>query len=156
MKAPESSLPIITIAPYLPSDSIAPPGKTSTPCREPVTREQVARAVHLACRDVGFFYLDVESFIRLDEMREVLDLGRDFFSLPGGDKEEIGLEKSDGIRGTFTGTTRLLSAVPSTTTKVARSVTDAYTCRISEAQPECNAGQGRSSRRHRFLRLKPL
>jgi isopenicillin N synthase-like dioxygenase len=89
-------LPIIDITPYLPTslertDSDVPATAAA--------RLAVARALHSACRDVGFFYLDVSSFLSREEMDEVLQVGREFFARPQDEKEMIRLENSDGVRG---------------------------------------------------------
>lgn len=86
-------LPIIDITPYLPFsiDSNAPATAAA--------RLAVANALHTACRDVGFFYLDVSSFLSREEMDEVLLVGREFFARPQDEKEMIRLENSDGVRG---------------------------------------------------------
>ncbi|KAK8853058.1 hypothetical protein IAR55_003759 [Kwoniella newhampshirensis] len=85
------SLPIIDPTPYLPAIPSSP-----TLAEE---RARTAKALHEACRDVGFFYLRVDSFLSKDEMDEVLDLGREFFGRSKEEKEMIGLDKSDGVRG---------------------------------------------------------
>ena len=81
-------LPIIDIAPYLSSRN------------DSASRKKVAESIHIACRDVGFFYLDVSSYISQEEMNEILDLGRDFFHRPQEEKDAIGLKHGDGCRGT--------------------------------------------------------
>lgn len=81
------SLPVIDITPYL-SDS----GNKEE-------RAAVAKALNQACRDVGFFYLRITSFLSDDELKEVLALGHEFFQRPHEEKLKIRLEVGDGIRG---------------------------------------------------------
>ncbi|WVW85965.1 hypothetical protein I302_108003 [Kwoniella bestiolae CBS 10118] len=93
------NLPIIDPLPYLPASSLLPhiPSLSSTELQ--ARREETAQKIHKACRDIGFFYLKVDSYLSKEEMKEVLELGREFFHRPDGEKESIGLEKSDGVRG---------------------------------------------------------
>jgi isopenicillin N synthase-like dioxygenase len=81
-------LPIINVKPYL--------NLTSADADQ---RQRVASAIHVACRDVGFFYLDVSDLLSQAEMDEVLQVGREFFARPQEEKESIGLAHSDGVRG---------------------------------------------------------
>ena len=71
-----SSLPIINIAPYL-----DPHNK--------VGRVSVAAALHAACLEYGFFYLDLTSYVDPSEPEELTRLARQFFSLPQEEKEKI-------------------------------------------------------------------
>jgi isopenicillin N synthase-like dioxygenase len=89
-------LPIIDITPYLPSSLDSTDRDASDTA---AARLAVAHALHSACRDVGFFYLDVSSFLSREEMDEVLQVGREFFARPQEEKERIRLENSDGVRG---------------------------------------------------------
>ncbi len=85
-----TDLPIISIQPYLPS---------LAHLHNQEDRLQSAEAIHKACREVGFFFLDVQGFLEKDEMDEVLNLGREFFDSSQKEKDRIGLEMSDGVRG---------------------------------------------------------
>ena len=81
------SLPIVDITPYLSSSS------SST------KRAVVAQSLHLACRDVGFFYLRTDSLLSTKECTEILKVGHEFFECPQSEKDRIGLESSDLCRG---------------------------------------------------------
>ncbi|TFK52566.1 Clavaminate synthase-like protein [Heliocybe sulcata] len=83
-----SSLPIISLEPYLHPKEHNGKGRIST-----------SAALHAACLDYGFFYLDVSTFIDFDEPRELMRLAREFFALPQEEKNKIGLSKQDGARG---------------------------------------------------------
>ncbi|KDQ62432.1 hypothetical protein JAAARDRAFT_122490 [Jaapia argillacea MUCL 33604] len=81
-----TSLPIISIAPYLhPHDG---KGRLST-----------AAAIHAACLDYGFFYLDISCFIDPSEPEELTRLAREFFTLPQAEKDKISLRNEDNARG---------------------------------------------------------
>ncbi len=82
-----SSLPIINIAPYLTHDHKG--GRLS-----------VASALHAACLEYGFFYLDLTSFVDPSEPEELTTLARQFFALPQEEKEKIALRNGDHARGT--------------------------------------------------------
>jgi isopenicillin N synthase-like dioxygenase len=85
------TLPVISISPYLPSRR----NEFSE-----ADRQEVARSLHRACRDVGFFYLRVDDYLTDSERQTVLDLGREFFLQSSEeDKAKIGLDRSDGVRG---------------------------------------------------------
>jgi isopenicillin N synthase-like dioxygenase len=81
-------LPVINIAPWLPS---------STPTD--AEKQAVADALHAACRDFGFFYLNLTGFATEAEMDRLTDLGSKFFHLPQHCKDAIGLAHGDGARG---------------------------------------------------------
>jgi hypothetical protein len=81
-----ASLPIINIAPWLGNHDGH--GRLST-----------SAALHAACLEYGFFYLDVSEFIDPSEPEELTQLARDFFALPQEEKNKIGLSKQDGARG---------------------------------------------------------
>lgn len=81
-----SSLPIIDISPYLSKTDTA--GRLST-----------SAAIHAACLEYGFFYLDISKFIDPSEPEELIKLAREFFALPQEEKEKIGLANQDYARG---------------------------------------------------------
>jgi isopenicillin N synthase-like dioxygenase len=81
-----STLPIIDIAPWV--DGHDPKGRLST-----------AAAIHAACLEFGFFYLDVSSFVAPEEPKELSRLARDFFGLPQEEKDKISLSNQDHARG---------------------------------------------------------
>ncbi|KAL7415466.1 Clavaminate synthase-like protein [Mrakia frigida] len=86
------ALPVIDISPYLPSNSNPPNDEA---------RKSTSAALHIALRDVGFFYLDVSSYLTEEERRDVLAMGRSFFAEPKEDKELISIDgiNGDGARG---------------------------------------------------------
>lgn len=81
-----SSLPVVHIAPYL-TDSDGH-GRLST-----------SAALHAACREFGFFYLDLTGFATPEEMEELGRLAREFFALPSEEKNRIHLGLQDNARG---------------------------------------------------------
>jgi isopenicillin N synthase-like dioxygenase len=80
------SLPVIHIAPYL-TDS-GGHGRLST-----------SAALHAACREFGFFYLDLTGFVTPEETEELATLAREFFALPSEEKNKIHLGLQDNARG---------------------------------------------------------
>jgi isopenicillin N synthase-like dioxygenase len=81
-----STLPVINIAPWIEGHDHH--GRLST-----------AAAIHAACLEFGFFYLDVSSYIPPEEPEELSRLAREFFSLPQGEKDKISLSNQDHARG---------------------------------------------------------
>lgn len=81
------SLPIIDISPWL--DGQDAHGRLS-----------VAAALHSACLEYGFFYLDISKFADPSEPEELTSLAREFFALPQDEKDKIALKNQDGARGT--------------------------------------------------------
>lgn len=55
--------------------------------------------MHAACRDHGFFYLDISSLASTEEMDELLRLAREFFALPTEEKVKISIRNEDQARG---------------------------------------------------------
>ncbi|KAH7083475.1 hypothetical protein BKA63DRAFT_503077 [Paraphoma chrysanthemicola] len=90
--AQTEGLPIIDISAFLDPDS------------SPSARQTTAQAINAACVNYGFFYLTGHG-IPLDMLDEVIDLAREFFSLPIEEKNKIkrydagGPEGGDGARG---------------------------------------------------------
>ena len=84
-----STLPIISITPYLPS----------APAVSAAERAHTAAALHAACRDYGFFYLDISDYASPAETDELAALGRAFFALDEDTKAEIGIWNEDYARG---------------------------------------------------------
>jgi isopenicillin N synthase-like dioxygenase len=82
-----SNLPTISIAPYV--------SKTSTQ----EERLAVSKALHEACRDFGFFYLDATSFVSIEERNELVRLAREFFALSQEEKDKISIANEDLARG---------------------------------------------------------
>ncbi|KIY67560.1 Clavaminate synthase-like protein [Cylindrobasidium torrendii FP15055 ss-10] len=81
-------LPIIDISPYLSNapDSVA-------------RRKDVANALHSACTDFGFFYLNLAGFIDPSTPDGLAALAREFFHLPQEEKDKISLSNQDYARG---------------------------------------------------------
>ncbi|KIK69530.1 hypothetical protein GYMLUDRAFT_33903 [Collybiopsis luxurians FD-317 M1] len=83
------SLPIINITPYL---------LQSSPEVE-ARRASVSSAIHSACRDFGFFYLDISAIADPREAEELTELAREFFKLPQEEKDKLALNNQDHARG---------------------------------------------------------
>ena len=81
-----AALPIISVEPFLHPDGH--PGKRSA-----------AAALHAACSQYGFFYLDISSYVDKSEPEELTRLAREFFSLPQDEKNKIALSNEDNARG---------------------------------------------------------
>ncbi|KAH9049912.1 Clavaminate synthase-like protein [Lactarius hengduanensis] len=81
-----STLPIINIAPWIEG-------------HDHRGRLSAAAAIHAACLDYGFFYLDVSSYVDPREPEELARLAHDFFGLPTEEKENISISKQDHARG---------------------------------------------------------
>jgi len=81
-----STLPIIRIAPWIEGHDHK--GRLST-----------AAAIHAACLEFGFFYLDVSSYVDPREAEELSRLAREFFSLPTEEKDKISRSNQDDARG---------------------------------------------------------
>lgn len=82
-----AALPVINIAPWL-DTSDGGHGRLSA-----------AAALHAACLEYGFFYLDISSFVHPTEPEELTRLAREFFERPQAEKDAIGLRHQDGARG---------------------------------------------------------
>ncbi|CDO71441.1 hypothetical protein BN946_scf184909.g35 [Trametes cinnabarina] len=80
-----SALPVISIEPFLHPDGH---GRLST-----------AAALHSACSEYGFFYLDISSYIDPAEPEELTRLAREFFALPQDEKDRISIAHEDSARG---------------------------------------------------------
>jgi len=81
-----ASLPVIRIAPYLTEKQGH--GRLST-----------SAALHAACKEFGFFYLDLTGFATPEETAELGRLAREFFALPTEEKKKIHLGLQDNARG---------------------------------------------------------
>ncbi|OSD07250.1 Clavaminate synthase-like protein [Trametes coccinea BRFM310] len=80
-----ASLPIISIEPFLHPEG---PGRLSA-----------AAALHAACSEYGFFYLDISSYVDPSEPEELTKLAREFFTLPQEEKDKISISNEDNARG---------------------------------------------------------
>ncbi len=85
-----SSLPIINISPYL----------TSGDHHDKAGRLSTSAALHAACLEYGFFYLDISKYVDPSEPAELTRIAREFFSLPEEEKNKIALMNEDHARGT--------------------------------------------------------
>jgi len=90
------SLPVIHLAPYLAGDGH---GRLST-----------SAALHAACKEFGFFYLDLVGFATPEEAEELGTLAREFFALPSEVKNQIHLGLQDNARGASKFGIRVLTA----------------------------------------------
>lgn len=84
-----STLPIIDIASWVNGHDHMNSDRLST-----------AAAIHNACLEYGFFYLDITSFVAPEEPEELSRLAHEFFGLPQEEKDKISLDKQDRARGT--------------------------------------------------------
>lgn len=80
------TLPIINIAPYLNANDTE--GRKST-----------VAALHAACVEYGFFYLDLSSYVDPAEPEDLTTLAREFFALPQEEKDKLSLKNEDHARG---------------------------------------------------------
>ncbi|KAF9242601.1 hypothetical protein BU15DRAFT_43907 [Melanogaster broomeanus] len=85
---PAFQLPIINITPCLDVHSA-----------NSAEREAVSKALHSACVEYGFFYLDISQYVELTEAEELTQLAREFFALPQAEKDKISLKHQDYARG---------------------------------------------------------
>jgi isopenicillin N synthase-like dioxygenase len=83
-----SSLPIIDISSFLDNET-----------QNADKRASVAAALHSACIEYGFFYLNIKAFVDLSEPEERTRLAREFFALPQTEKDKLSLMNEDGARG---------------------------------------------------------
>ena len=82
-------LPIINLAPYWNGRSA-----------NETERQVVSKALHSACVEYGFFYLDISHYVDPAETEELIRLAREFFGLPQAEKDKIALSHQDFARGT--------------------------------------------------------
>jgi isopenicillin N synthase-like dioxygenase len=92
MDNPEFTLPIISIAPYLSSVCDA---------ANSMLRQETSTALHNACMNYGFFYLDISCYVDASETDELVRLAREFFALPQAEKDLLSLKNEDYARGRF-------------------------------------------------------
>lgn len=83
-----ATLPVISISPYVRKEKSTDQERLAT-----------AEALHNACRDFGFFYLDISSFANDAEMETLMGLARQFFALPQERKDLISIRNEDNVRG---------------------------------------------------------
>ncbi|EEB94511.1 hypothetical protein MPER_06662 [Moniliophthora perniciosa FA553] len=83
-------LPIINITPYLLDDQFLGTAER---------RAATSAAIHEACVNFGFFYLDISAFADPRDTEELASLAREFFSLPQEEKDKLALSNQDHARG---------------------------------------------------------
>lgn len=88
-KLPSLELPIIDVAPFLNAD----PARASD-------RAEASSALHKACVEYGFFYLNIDAYVDRAETEDLVRLGKEFFSLPQAQKDALALKNEDNARGT--------------------------------------------------------
>jgi len=88
MASSTSTLPIIDIAPFLDRNDDRTELRAST-----------SAALHAACVNYGFFYLDISSYVYPAEPEQLVELAQEFFSLPQGEKDKLALKNEDNARG---------------------------------------------------------
>ncbi|KAG6910675.1 hypothetical protein DXG01_008719 [Tephrocybe rancida] len=87
--ATPNALPIVNIAPFLNQDG---PDNVEL-------RASTAAALHKACVEYGFFYLDLSAYVDPAVPARLAELGKEFFHLPQEQKDIIALKNQDGARG---------------------------------------------------------
>ncbi|CAE6383943.1 unnamed protein product [Rhizoctonia solani] len=83
------TLPIIDVSSYVPNH----------PNNTPELRQQTAKALHAACRDFGFFYLNIASLVEEAQTNEIAELGHQFFKLKQDVKDTLHIQNQDLARG---------------------------------------------------------
>jgi isopenicillin N synthase-like dioxygenase len=84
------SLPIINIVPFLNNQP-----------KDAVLQEKTAAALHKACIEYGFFYLDISAYVDASVPETLVDLAREFFALPQEEKDKLALANEDHARGVW-------------------------------------------------------
>ncbi|KAG6881781.1 hypothetical protein C0993_012790, partial [Termitomyces sp. T159_Od127] len=88
-----NALPIIDITPFLNPDPAGADADTAD------LRASTAAALHTACIEYGFFYLNISAYVDAAEPARLAELGRQFFRLPQAEKDILTLKDEDGARG---------------------------------------------------------
>ncbi|KAJ7212124.1 Clavaminate synthase-like protein [Mycena pura] len=83
-------LPIINIASYL---------RTSQNPEDIAARQATSEALHSACLQFGFFYLDISEYIDPGIPEELATLAHQFFALPQEEKDKLSISNQDNARG---------------------------------------------------------
>jgi len=84
----QSALPIIDITPFLNDDP-----------KDAILRVTTAAAIHNACVDYGFFYLNISAYVDRSVPEHLTQLAREFFMLPQEEKDKLALKNQDNARG---------------------------------------------------------
>jgi isopenicillin N synthase-like dioxygenase len=87
-----TSLPVINIAPFLNDDP-----------KDVDLRVSTAAALHKACVEFGFFYLDISAYVDPSVPENLVKLAREFFSQPQEEKDKLSIANQDGARGEVIG-----------------------------------------------------
>jgi isopenicillin N synthase-like dioxygenase len=82
-----NTLPIIDIAPLLHEG------------HDTELRASTCAALHAACIQFGFFYLDISAYVNSSETEQLTQLARSFFALPQEEKDKLSLKNEDNARG---------------------------------------------------------
>ena len=115
-----NSLPIIDISPWIDGQNEH-------------ERLSVATALHSACLEYGFFYLDISKLVDPSEPEELTRLAREFFALPQDEKDKIAIENQDYARGQF-----ILRLSPFNLTDESPNG-----CRLCKIERKCNKWESR-------------
>ncbi|THH01575.1 hypothetical protein EW026_g1164 [Hermanssonia centrifuga] len=96
---PETAAPTPSIHSPMPMPmptSISTPTPSVIPSASQSTKP---KALHAACLEYGFFYLDISKYVDPSEPAELTRIAREFFSLPEEEKNKIALMNEDHARG---------------------------------------------------------
>jgi isopenicillin N synthase-like dioxygenase len=126
-----SQLPIIDLAPLLNDDPVDHDKRVAT-----------SEALHRACVQFGFFYLNIEAFADPKEPGELAELGREFFSRPQEEKDIIALKNQDGARGNATHCMLANVGILFALCRVA-ALTIVHILRLCSTERECDKRQSR-------------
>ncbi|KAG6883882.1 hypothetical protein C0993_003154 [Termitomyces sp. T159_Od127] len=85
-----NALPIIDITPFLNPDTADADAAN--------LRTSTAAALHTACIEYGFFYLDVSAYVDAAEPARLAELDRQFFRLPQAEKDRLALKDEHGVQ----------------------------------------------------------
>ncbi|KAF5338932.1 hypothetical protein D9611_008716 [Ephemerocybe angulata] len=83
-----AQLPIIDVAPFLNDNP-----------EDAEKRVAASAALHRACVEYGFFYLNLDAYVERSEPEELARLAKEFFGLPQEEKDKIALKNQDHARG---------------------------------------------------------
>ncbi|KAK4057296.1 hypothetical protein OIO90_001793 [Microbotryomycetes sp. JL221] len=88
-----TSLPIIDISSFLNPRGLSDKDDKGQ-------RQRVARKVHSACVNQGFFYVTgFDNVVSRQEMIDILQITREFFNSPEHEKRSVAIRKGDAARG---------------------------------------------------------
>ena len=81
-------LPIIDVSPFLSDDPADAPKRLAA-----------SAALHQACVEFGFFYLNIRAYVDDSETEELARLAKEFFRMPQSEKDKLSLKNQDYARG---------------------------------------------------------